>query len=586
MATEKISQLTLISNASTTDLHEVSRLVSTGPDVWVSYSESNAQLITLLETELPSVKLNNTGLQLKAASGNYYLTVSPGSTLTANRTLTVTTGDSNRTLTMGGNINFANSFQAAGNYPVVLNFGASTNITVPSTGTLATLAGTEILTNKTINGLSNTLSNIANASLVNSVITINGFSVSLGGSTTVTAASPYALTVSTGLSFNSGTTYDGSAAKTISINSSVVTLTGTQTLTNKSISGSSNTLTNIGNSSLVYDYVTINDVTVNLGASAEIPSILPNSLTAGTGLQFNSGATFNGSVPKTMSVDTNTVIVTTGSQTAENKTLINPIIKRSGTGTSEIWSSTWIVDYVDQTKYFDFDLSGLTAGKTMRIKPMVGFTPADEYAWIIPEGDGDQIFVAEDLTQNVSNKTFFDSTLFSGSVVVGSGGGATNFTDLSNATKKLFMDLSVLDNPSNSYIRFYGTVDVSFPTGSYTVAKTGANTFTGAQSVTPVTLTSSSNHVATDASLSNIFKHTLTENTTLDNPTNLVSGTIYTWIITQNASAAKTLAFGSDFTWPGGTALTVSTGLGAIDIITALWDGTKLRAVVSGQAFS
>lgn len=112
-----------------------------------------------------------------------------------------------------------------------------------------------------------------------------------------------------------------------------------------------------------------------------------------------------------------------------------------------------------------------------------------------------------------------------------------------------------------------------------------ANTFSKAQSVTPVAITSSSNHVATDASLSNIFTHTLTENTTLDNPTNLVTGTIYTWKITQ-AGSAKTLAFGSDFTWPGGTALVVSTGSGAIDIISALWDGSKLRTVISGQAFS
>jgi len=112
-----------------------------------------------------------------------------------------------------------------------------------------------------------------------------------------------------------------------------------------------------------------------------------------------------------------------------------------------------------------------------------------------------------------------------------------------------------------------------------------ANTFTKAQSVTPVALTSTSNSIATDASLSNIFTHTLTENTTLANPTNLVTGTYYTWKFTQ-ASSAKTLAFGNKFKWPGGTALTISTGNGAVDIITGLYDGTNINTVISGQAFA
>lgn len=48
-----------------------------------------------------------------------------------------------------------------------------------------TASSTDTLTNKTISGSSNTLSNIGNSSLTNSSITINGSSVSLGGTVTI-----------------------------------------------------------------------------------------------------------------------------------------------------------------------------------------------------------------------------------------------------------------------------------------------------------------------------------------------------------------------------------------------------------------
>jgi hypothetical protein len=53
------------------------------------------------------------------------------------------------------------------------------------TSVTADLSTAQTLTNKTISGSSNTLSNIANSSLTNSAITINGTSVSLGGTRTL-----------------------------------------------------------------------------------------------------------------------------------------------------------------------------------------------------------------------------------------------------------------------------------------------------------------------------------------------------------------------------------------------------------------
>lgn len=64
--------------------------------------------------------------------------------------------------------------------------GSSGSVTLSiDTNTTVDKTTAQTLTNKTISGTSNTLTNIANASLTNSSITINGSAVSLGSSTTI-----------------------------------------------------------------------------------------------------------------------------------------------------------------------------------------------------------------------------------------------------------------------------------------------------------------------------------------------------------------------------------------------------------------
>ena len=62
-----------------------------------------------------------------------------------------------------------------------------------------------------------------------------------------------------------------------------VTLNGVQTLTNKTISGSSNTLSSIGNSSLVNSSITVNGTPVSLGGSVtiEASSFVPSLMLGG-----------------------------------------------------------------------------------------------------------------------------------------------------------------------------------------------------------------------------------------------------------------------------------------------------------------
>ena len=157
--------------------------------------------------------------------------------------------------------------------------GASTGLTpaVPTSGAIVlggTLnvvsggTGTGTLTGYVFgNGTSalTAVATIPNAGLTNSSVTYNGVTVALGAAGTITAASPNALTIGTGLS---GTSYNGSAAVTIAIDSTVATLTGSQTLTNKTISGASNTLSNIGNASLTNSSLTVGTTAISLGSSS------------------------------------------------------------------------------------------------------------------------------------------------------------------------------------------------------------------------------------------------------------------------------------------------------------------------------
>jgi hypothetical protein len=191
------------------------------------------------------------------------------------------------------------------------------------------------LSGKTMSGALNTFTAIPNIALSNSSVTFNGVNVALGASGTITASTTAALSTGTGLQLNSGSTFDGSTAKTISIDATVATLAGSQMLTNKTISGGNNTISDIANASLTNSSVTYNGVNVALGASGTITASTTAALTIGTGLI---GTSFNGSTGVTIAIDS-TVATLTGSQVLTNKTISGASNTLTNIGNSSLTNS-------------------------------------------------------------------------------------------------------------------------------------------------------------------------------------------------------------------------------------------------------
>lgn len=163
-------------------------------------------------------------LSLFDTNQSHYLQITPGSNITADRAFTIRTGDANRALEINGDLTTAAAFSTVGANALVLTTTASTNITLPTTGTVSTLAGTETLTTKTIALGSNTVS--GTTAQFNTANTDGDFAT-LAGAETLTNKTLTAPVIST--ITNTGTVTLPTATDTL------VGRATTDTLTNKRI---------------------------------------------------------------------------------------------------------------------------------------------------------------------------------------------------------------------------------------------------------------------------------------------------------------------------------------------------------------
>ena len=194
---------------------------------------------------------------------------------------------------------------------------------------------TATLTNKTMSGASNTFSNIPTASIsgVFTLSKITGLGVLATHNVVVDA--DISGTISTG-KLNSTVMLEGENISLLTNNSGFITTSGTDTLTNKTISGASNTLSNIARSSVssgTASHVLINDGSGNLSSEAQL-AVSRGGSGAGTLTGILKG---NGTSAFTAVTAPSGVLVgDTDTQTLTNKTLTSPTIT-GGTVNGNAW---------------------------------------------------------------------------------------------------------------------------------------------------------------------------------------------------------------------------------------------------------
>lgn len=180
-----------------------------------------------------------TALGIRSTGAAFDIKFATSEVLTATRTLSWVLGDAARTITMGGNITTTGTFSTSGAFALTLTATGATNVTLPTTGTLATLAGSEAFTNKTYNGNTWTAGTGVLTLAAAKTLTVNN-TITLAGTDSTTMTFP--TTTATLARTDAGQTFTGTNAfgvltatsvngNTITTGTGVLTLAAAKTLT-------------------------------------------------------------------------------------------------------------------------------------------------------------------------------------------------------------------------------------------------------------------------------------------------------------------------------------------------------------------
>jgi hypothetical protein len=202
---------------------------------------------------------------------------------------------------------------------------------------------------------------------------------------------------------------------------------------------------------------------------------------------------------------------------------------------------------------------------------------------------GKSMFVYNNATNVVDVTTHLTSLTLGTALPVASGGTGSTSTTFVNLASNVTGTLPVANGGSGAstltgILKGNATSPFSAATAGTDYAGIDtAQTFTKGQRG-EITVLSDGATITPDLADSNNFSVTLGGNRTLANPTNTVAGQSGSIFITQDGTGSRTLAYGTNYDFAGGTAPTLSTAAGAIDRIDyVVRTATSIHAVFTAN---
>ena len=453
----------------------------------------------------------------------------------ASKALVVNAGGSAVTVTVG-TLALAGNFATTGTYNTTLVQGATTSLTLPIvSGTLATLAGTEELTNKTLTSAIGKGTWTASGTWTLPALTVGGVATFTAQPimSSLTASKPVFTDASKGLTSTGTLAYDqGGTGQTSYAAGDIVYASAINTLAKLTIGSNGQRLVVAAGVPSWATDATIGTVT-SVGWTGGIVSVASATTTPAFTIAGNSGG-----VPY---FDSGTTWASSGALTA------SALVLGGGAGAAPTpmgsLGTTTTVLHGNAGGAPTFAAVSLTADVTGTLPAANGGTGVANNAAMTVTGSGAYAY-----TRTLTGTT---------NVTLPTTGTLATLAGTETLTNK------TLTSPTLSAPTL-GTIASGDGTALTGVAKLTTNTFSGAQIGTVTALTSSGAAMAINLATNNNFSHTTSENTTLSSPSNPVAGQSGVIVITQGATA-RTLAYNTFWKFAGGTVPTLTATVSAVD---------------------